>query len=313
MAKVPNLFILGAQKCGTTSTYRFLVNQESISGPSLKEPNFLSFDRSSNDFGWKISNKFYRHNRIFSVEDYINLYSAASDGFKFIVDGSASYLYGNGTADAIKAISPDARLIVLLRNPIDRAFSEFAMQRSIGREISLFRKAIEAELHKGHADLAPLDRRYIWHGRYDLHLKSYLQIFDRSAIHIDCVDMPGETMGDVFRRIAAFLGLTSPLENIDQRENVGSQARYPCLNNLLYWTGAKALIARAGHPALKKRAKKFYYRPSISMPRPEDRAKLWSCGLFNIDRVEAMTGLVLEHWKNDRDRSTGINTASGEV
>ncbi len=303
MAALPNLFLVGAQKCGTTSMYRFLTLQDDISGPSLKEPNFLSLDSGINNFAWKISNRIYKHNRVFTINEYISLFDSEKELSKWRVDGSASYLYNPFTAKNIKNFNNESKVIILLKNPVDRAFSEFQMQKSIGKEPYSFNKSINLEISKGHEYMSPLDRRYIWHGRFELHLKPYLETFDRSQIHIDCVDFPGETMRDVFLRTMLFLDMPGPFFNLDQRENIGSEANFPKINNLLYWTGAKALISRTNSNSFKKIAKKAYYRPKTSFPSNEERKKLWSSGFFNVERVEKMTGLSLSHWKQDRDKA----------
>lgn len=119
----PNLFLVGAPKCGTTSLYEYLRQHPQIFFPSdkddywrAKEPNHLCPEL---DILPKYSIK--------SREEYLNLYRG-SDPFKWRGDASPYYLASSSSPERIKQLSYDARILIMLRPPVD-------MMRSYHRDL----------------------------------------------------------------------------------------------------------------------------------------------------------------------------------
>ena len=108
--KKPNLFIMGAPKCGTTSMVEWLSDHPEIYFSPIKEPHYYNTDHS--------------HNVVTNYNQYLNLFKNASENHKIIAEASVWYLY---SYEAIRNIildsSQDNKYIVMLRNPIEMAYS----------------------------------------------------------------------------------------------------------------------------------------------------------------------------------------------
>ena len=106
----PNFFIVGAPKCGTTALSVYLGEHPQVFFCSPKEPYFFATD-------------FPRHRVTDNVEDYRALFSRATSEHSAVGEGSAGYLYSESAIPRILEFNARAKLIVLLRNPIDLAYS----------------------------------------------------------------------------------------------------------------------------------------------------------------------------------------------
>jgi Sulfotransferase domain len=134
---VPDFIIIGAQKGGTTSLYRYLIEHPNIAPIYVKEPHFF-------DIYYHKGLEWYRSYFPTAVEKYYARYVQKHD----LITGEASpyYLFHPSAAQRVAKTLPKAKLIVLLRNPIDRAYSQYQHQlRQSGVEALSFEEAIDAE------------------------------------------------------------------------------------------------------------------------------------------------------------------------
>lgn len=149
---MPNFLIVGAQKAGTTSLHYYLKQHPQIYMRPRKEPHFFE------GMHWD----FYRPGRIMlavtDLADYQALFEGVTDE-KAIGEASASYLYSPKAPTLIKRSIPDARLIAILRNPPDRAYSNFLHCVRGGREsIVDFAEALRVEEERIILEYAALHR-----------------------------------------------------------------------------------------------------------------------------------------------------------
>ena len=120
-----NLFIIGSAKSGTTSLHDYLDQHPNICMSSVKEPNFFSCQDIKND------NLYYLDAPlIHRTEDYEKLFKPNED--KYLGESSVSYMYYPNAVKRIKKYNPQAKIIMLLRNPVERAFSHYLMDYSSG-------------------------------------------------------------------------------------------------------------------------------------------------------------------------------------
>lgn len=132
-----NLFIIGAQKCGTSTLYDNLIKYDSIHGGKIKEKNYFS-----NESLFQKGIVWY-HNLFPKVSIFYRLPKT-----HYFLDASPSYLAHKDAADKILKYNPEAKFIVMMRNPIDRAFSAWNMYRQMNllddkEKMGLFEKHIE--------------------------------------------------------------------------------------------------------------------------------------------------------------------------
>ena len=126
---IPNFFIVGAVKAGTTALYYFLRDHPQVYfNSTIKEPNFLAFDES---------NPAHVANRtvypIRSLDQYEELFKNVCDE-DAIGDASPIYLRSKFAALQIRRLVPRARVIASLRNPVERSYSDYLMKLRSGKE-----------------------------------------------------------------------------------------------------------------------------------------------------------------------------------
>lgn len=123
------LFIAGAQKGGTTSLFTRLAQHPGLASPRVKEPHF--FDQESRDWARPDYAPLHAH------------YPAPDDRLRF--DATPVYSFWEPAMARIHRYNPEARIILLLRDPAERALSQWRMARERGAEALSFIDAIHAE------------------------------------------------------------------------------------------------------------------------------------------------------------------------
>jgi hypothetical protein len=108
----PNLFIIGAPKCGTTSLWRYLSSHPNIFMADPKEPHYFNFDHAYRGVGGLLGKKW-------DWDGYLSCFSAASVEHTAVGEASVWYLYSREAIPRIRHECPDAKLIVMLRNPVE--------------------------------------------------------------------------------------------------------------------------------------------------------------------------------------------------
>lgn len=109
MATKPNFFIVGAPKCGTTALYEYLRPHPNIFMPELKEPHFFTTELVAP--------------KVKSLEEYTQLFAGATREHLRVGEASASYLSSPSAIRRIREFNPEAKLIAMLRNPVDMVYS----------------------------------------------------------------------------------------------------------------------------------------------------------------------------------------------
>jgi len=114
----PNLFVAGVPKAGTTSLFHYLALHPDIFPSSRKEPGFFHpFKIKDMDTNLEAYKKFF----------------AGHSGQKYAIEATPGYFYGGKeTANAIKTYSPESKIIIVLRNPVQRLFSFYKYKKSLG-------------------------------------------------------------------------------------------------------------------------------------------------------------------------------------
>ena len=198
---LPDFLILGAQKAGTTALYAYLRRHPAITGPSWKEVSF--FDRH-----WARGEAWYRGN-------FPNL--ARTRG-RLVGEASPSYVFHPLAPGRVRELVPEARLVVLVRNPVDRALSHYNHEVALGREPLSFEDALEAEEERlrGEEERMAADPRYFsrewWshtykaRGRYAEQLERWLAVFPRERLLVLPSDDLGADPAAAHARVLEFLG-----------------------------------------------------------------------------------------------------------
>lgn len=196
--KIPDFFLVGAAKAGTTSLFDYLSQHRDIFVPSMKEPHYFSD---------------YVHNhapRLENLEAYLALFSGCRPD-QLAGDLSTSYLYSARAPARIRALQPDAKIIMVLRNPIDRAYSFYWYNRNQFVEKLSFEDALEKEPERI-AEGANFRFHYVESGRYHPQVKRYLDEFGADAVRIHLFEDLARDSASLCREILDFLGVPSDVE-----------------------------------------------------------------------------------------------------
>lgn len=216
---LPDFLIIGAQKSGTTTLYEWISTHPRVKTGVWKEVHF--FDRycrySNRGVNW------YRSH--FPIKGRLPYYSVG--------EATPVYLFNPAVPKRVANIIPEVSLVVLLRNPVDRAYSHYQHQRRIGTENLSFRKAVELERKRISEDMYTITEcgkdnsksyqkySYISRGYYLSQIKNWLEYFDRDQMIIfeseKLFNYPVKVVNDVLDHI----GLKTNIECVSQSYNTG--------------------------------------------------------------------------------------------
>jgi hypothetical protein len=168
--KKPNLFIVGAPKCGTTFLYEKLKEHPDVFFPKIKELNHFSYDELK-------LNSYYKDFKINSRERYLEYYKAVNNE-RYIVDASVSYFNDFVAHEKIIDFNKDARIIIMFRDPIKRAFSHYKMDLRMGYANLSFLEYLKRKPDDAHFS------QYVKNSMYGSSLKNFLKYFDIKNICI---------------------------------------------------------------------------------------------------------------------------------
>jgi len=182
MRVLPDFMIIGSQKCGTTSLYYHLKQHPNIAYTLVKEVSFFD-DKFANGFEW------YRSH--FPTNAYRYLYRMIHNCNILVGEATAGYLFDPHAPGRVSHLLPNAKLIVMLRNPIDRAYSQYQVNVRNSCEPLSFEDAIAGEegriggereqlLKDEHYDAAGYRRfSYQSRGIYVDQLKVWMELFPK--------------------------------------------------------------------------------------------------------------------------------------
>lgn len=219
----PNFFILGAGKSGSTSLYWHLKKHPDVFLTRIKEPTFFSE-------GFQVIKSPIRY---FELFDTVTTES-------IIGEASHVYLTTPSTARVLKGLFPDAKFLIILRNPADRAYSLYYHMRRHGFEyINTFEKALDAEevrfTSKNFLDKCPqyfYNYLYFRSGQYGEQIKNYFSLFpQKEQFHIIKFEEFITDPNGYFNRIFQFLGVNPNIDIKFEVRNTGKvTARFPRTN-----------------------------------------------------------------------------------
>ena len=250
------LFIIGAMRSGSSSIASYLKQHPSVYDSRVKEPNFMIYHNHEQKYLRSDGSVMELPNYATELEHYKDLYSNMDEG-ALAIDASSSYISYRQAAENIKALYPDAYILVTLREPIERAVSAYKFNRARGTELRTdFMKILEDEIAEKDSEIfAPW--RYIHCGRYEQNLKPYFERFSKDRMYIQSFDDFKEDPLKALTRISEFLGLED--FQYDSSHKVNSSAAPNSISQLVN----RALIRNSPPIKLGKKIIKDMF-PNIS-------------------------------------------------
>jgi len=302
----PDFFIVGAQNSATTTLYAYLRRHPQVFMPPMKEPHYFSHLRPVAHMRYPIS---YVADR----PSYLRLFSRAGDHVA-VGEASSSYLWETASAQRIYEANPQATIIIMLRDPVARAYSHYLMDVREGWASAPFYEALRRDWDSSEKGYG-LSRLYVELGLYCNQVAAYLEIFGSKAVHIVLFEefIAGLLRGDsrILAGIVKFLGL--PCDDLRLCESASMRtAQNGYAEARFEWTRriAGSRLARRLGGAIVPRGigstfalKQHVYDPlflkAAQKPSMDARAKLWLCNIFEDDlaSLEPLLGRKLTIWR----------------
>ena len=273
---LPNLIVIGAERCGTTSLHRYLRSHPQVFMSEKKELDYFVAERN-----WRRGRRWYE--RQFETDAPIR--GESSPAY------TAYPLYA-GVPARLADLVPGAKLVYLVRDPVERAISALHLARALGIE---HRPAAEA--------LTGLERNpYVARSRYATQLEQYLAHFPTEAVAvIDSGELRSgrsETMRRIFRFLGVDEGFWSPVMELER--NAARERRRNLAGRALWGIGWRTIGSRRSRQVLQN-VPAWAGRPFTSpLPPtvldPDLRSRLESALADDAARFRALTGMRFESW-----------------
>jgi hypothetical protein len=311
---LPNFFLAGAPKAGTTSLYHYLDQHPGIYMCPIKEPCYFASELRPENCSSEILPALMRGQRelrkyldgpmneprfggmVTEWQDYVRLFQHVR-GETAIGEASACYLWSESAARNIHARIPAAKILLNLRNPADRAYSQYLHQVAVGGLRLSFRRQIEANLRNRSRQFS-LQYPLLEFGLYHAQLTRFLNFFPPQNLCVHLYDDyradPAAMMAKIFR----FLGVDDTFKpDTSQRHLELSVPRLAGVSHTLRKLGVWQAVKRMTPSQLLPRAKRLAFRPRRSLVMtPEDRRYLVDYYTDDILKLATLLNRDLSAW-----------------
>jgi hypothetical protein len=296
--RVPDFFIVGAPKCGTTSLATWLASHPHVFMSPIKEPNYYTFDSP-------------RRRTVPTLEQYQKLFASAGR-FQVCGEASTSYLLSDVAVPAIIASNPRAKIIAIVRNPLDLVVSEHAQKLYMHQEDEEdFERAwrLSPERRRGLMvtrlchDARQLDYQSI--GLLGWQIKRLLAWVPRGQLHVIVFDDLRADPGSVYDGVLPFLGIPSNARHDFRVMNAQKERVSPALSRFMRQPPAPARWLKHGvrryMPEQSRRLRVWISRLNTrpGQPRPLSaplRREMIETFRSDVTLLGELLGRDLQHW-----------------
>ncbi len=237
----PNFFVVGAAKSGTTSLYFYLKQHPDIFLPPVKEPVFFAIDivewaykcrkhiaKFNQERYFSQKKLSYKHILFIKEFDYYKrLYLNTPPG-KIAGDMCTFNLFSKIAAKKIKEFNPEAKIIIILRNPVERAYSHFLMMLRDGKTKG--RNFLQEVIDDFEKDDKKCKEFYIEQGFYFSQVKRYIDVFGKERVKIFLFEDFTKNTEEVLKTVFDFLELPFFEVDLSVVFNKSSMPKFPALN-----------------------------------------------------------------------------------
>jgi hypothetical protein len=315
---LPNFFLVGAAKAGTTSLYNYLSQHPQIYMSPIKEPNYFAGEVRIENFApefheqirrWQSELRMYldgprtghfTSGPVADWDDYLRLFEPAG-GQIAVGEASPTYLWSPTAPMNIRSRCPEARILMILRNPVDRAFAQHMHTLSVSRRPMTLREHITAALGTSERKIGEL-YPFLEFGLYANQVERYLSVFGRARVMVRLYDDFVADPSGLLREIFIFLGVDAEFRpDTRMRHMTARVPRSLLLNRLLPANGVRAVVAERLPGAVRRKLRSVLFRDRsrIEMP-PSDREFLASFYRSDIERLSRLLDFDLRCWTENQ-------------
>jgi hypothetical protein len=312
-SRTPNLFLVGAPRCGTTALYTYLRAHPDVFMSPVKEPHYFSTDLFQPPPQIPIADE----------SAYLHLFAGATDE-TWLGEASPYYFYSAVAPSAIEAFSPDARVVITLRNPADLMYSSYChgVRAALFHDAQETAPSFERALAEGPARLrgeslpagAPAEPGrclYLCYrelGRLAERVERIMHRFGRDRVHTVVFDDLSSDAPTAYDAICRFLDIDpSPRPSFDlsaAQRAAAVRPRSPRLARLLWRPGrssaaaARMLLPARARSAVRDMLQRWNDRPPPAM-EPSTRRRILDECATDVRRLGELIGRNLDHWVTD--------------
>ncbi len=309
----PNFFVVGAAKSGTTSFYNYLNQHPNVYLTPIKEPHYFSKDIQIKNF-----NKEYQTSHQFDIKEYLSheeleekhiAFIDSLDSYlelfreynnqKCIGEMSTGYLYSKKAAKEIYKFNSNAKIIIILRNPIERAFSHWIM--SLQRGVENKHSFIDAVIHDHNLQKKEwgTSHIYIEQGLYYEQVKRYYDLFPSKNIKLFLFDDLKNDAKNVYRELFDFLEISQlNSEDFNKKYNVAKLPKYKIFALFLHNEHLKSLFSFLPKNIKTPLKNIFYSQKKLPKLTDSDRKALLPFFINDIKKLEQLIKRDLSGWYN---------------
>lgn len=296
---LPNFIVIGAPRSGSTALFQRIAQHPAIFCSKPKEPNFFALMGETADFVEPDGRpRPVGELGITDIESYRALFDSAADAAA-IGEASVAYMPDPRVPQRIHRLVPDVKLIAILRNPVDAAFSGYLMTRGHGVEpCETFEAALQDQRRRETGRY--FDGLYIQPGFYCAHLQQYRAYFPDARIRVYLFEEFSQDPQAVLSDIFGFLEVDRSFNpGRGARVNLSGVPKSKFLHRLL--TGRTNPMARFILPHIPASMRRFLIairnrnlrRPTMAA---ETRQKLIDVFRGDIENLQKYLGRDLSHW-----------------
>lgn len=291
----PDFMVIGAMRAGTTRLYELLAQHPRVQMSMPKETHHYDAGLYRRFCGpgdqWTSSQ---------AVEDDETYRRLLEPHPPATVSGeaSATYLYLPGVLEQVHADLPDIKVVVMLREPAQRAYSSYWYLRGQGREhLPTFEGGLAAEEDRRRRGFGPM-WHYVAAGRYAAQLRRCIALLGRERVFVGLTDRLRDDPAGLLHDLSGFLELGPAATAEPTRSNASGAPRSDLVNRLLYPPDGVRRVARALAPGLVTTVQRLRRRNLAAVPpmcaRTEQRLR--SVFAAEVAATAELTGLDLAAW-----------------
>jgi hypothetical protein len=305
-----NFFLVGAAKSGTTSVYDFLNHHSETFMSPIKEPNYFSTDIRIDKFSdvyrkttFLDTDKYFSNSNLEPLQltfvrdrkHYDRLYEKVTNE-PLIGECSTSYLYSENAAQNIFNYNPTAKIVIVLRNPIQRAYSHYLMALKYGFTDQDFLTAIEQDQAKDDKGWGSSEL-FIDLGLYSAQIKRYFDLFGEKQVHVMFMEDLQSNPKEFYGSLCEFLkiDMLSPFYK-DLKSNSALVPKYPTLNKFLVKFGLKQFVKQISPLIFIKFLKVLVFNSEVPKLTTAEKKSILKYYQNEIEKLELLLNRDLKHW-----------------